>query len=111
MDDGNGGAYVSKVGSISPYLMPTYTVSSGLTKGSTYRFRYRAKNCQGWGPFSSDLYVTAASVPSAPPAPSVSSVSSTAIALHLYPTINNGGSAVTDYELYRNTGTDGSTFS
>lgn len=79
--------------------MTSYMVSSGVTRGNTYRFRYRAKNCKGWGSFSPELYVLAASVPSAPSAPTKSLVSSTTLVLTLYPTKDNGGSAVTDYIL------------
>jgi hypothetical protein len=60
MDDGFGGMFISKVGVNSPYLMPTFTVRSIIVKGRTYRFRYRARNCYGWGPFSDELYVLAA---------------------------------------------------
>jgi len=34
-------------------------------------------------------------------------ITSTSITLKLYPTVDNGGAVVTDYELYRNLGTDG----
>ena len=90
--------------------MSTYSVSNGIIRGRTYRFRYRARNCKGWGPFSDELYVKAASVPAAPPAPARYSVSSTLLVLQLFPTIDNGGSVVTDYTLERNQGTDGSAF-
>ena len=43
-DDGRGGMFLSKVGKQSPYLM-RYYVTTGLQKGRTYRFRYRAQNC------------------------------------------------------------------
>ena len=102
MDNGLGGEYSSLVGYSSPYLMTSYMVNSGITRGNTYRFRYRAKNCKGWGSFSSELYVLAASVPSAPPAPQSSSVSSTTLVLTLFSTKDNGGSPVTNYILYRN---------
>jgi hypothetical protein len=75
-----------------------------------YKFRYRAQNCIGWGPLSQELAVLAADVPVAPPSPTRSSTSASSITLQLYPTTDNGGSVVTDYELYRNAGTDGSTF-
>jgi hypothetical protein len=76
MDDGLGGSYTSIVGNNSAYLMPIFSVSSGISKGFTYRFRYRALNCIGWGPYSNDFYVLAAQVPNAPPAPTLISVSS-----------------------------------
>jgi len=38
-------------------------------------------------------------------------VSATSIQLQLYPSKDNGGSAIFDYYLFMNTGTDGSAFS
>jgi hypothetical protein len=78
MDDGLLGSYISKVGESSPYLMTTYGASS-LVKGRTYRFKYRVKNCHGWGPFSNDFFAQASELPSKPPAPTLISVSATAI--------------------------------
>lgn len=69
MDDGKGGFYKSQIGYLSPYMTPTYTAQSGIYRSLTYRFRYRARNCKGWGAFSDELYVLAASIPTAPPAP------------------------------------------
>ncbi len=48
------------VGFIAPYLAPTYAVTTGIERSLTYRFRYRARNCKGWGGFSDELYVLAA---------------------------------------------------
>ena len=87
--------------------MSLYLISA-VSKSQTYRFRYRAQNCHGWGPFSPELYVLAASVPQAPAAPSAVSISATTLTLQLYPSQSNGGSVVTGYTLYRNEGSDGS---
>ena len=78
MDDGLGGNFMSLIGSSSPFLMTRYT-ALGLVRGRTYRFRYRARNCIGWGPFSDEVFALAASKPSAPPRPMLVSVSSTTI--------------------------------
>lgn len=43
-DDGKGGLFVSKAGKMNTYLK-RYYIASGLQKGLTYRFRYRAQNC------------------------------------------------------------------
>lgn len=99
MDDGFGGPYVTKVGVNSPYMMSTFTTLN-IVRGRTYRFRYRVRNCVGWGPFSPELFALAASVPAAPPSPTKVSVSASAITLQLYPTKDNGGSVITDYELW-----------
>lgn len=106
-DNGRGGLFISKVGNQQPYLKRFYK-ATGLQKGLTYRFRYRAKNCQGWGPFSPELYVLAATVPHQPLALKVLSVSASSVQLQLFPTRDNGGAIVTTYKLYRNNGQDGS---
>jgi len=110
MDDGRGGYYKSMVGYLAPYMTPTYAVTSGIERGLTYRFRYRANNCKGWGPFSDELYILAAQKPSAPGAPQRIDSSSTEISLKLFPSTENGGTPVSDYELWRNDGSDGSGF-
>ena len=97
------------IGSVSPYMMTRYT-AIGLLRSRTYRFRYRVRNCIGWGPFSNEVTELAATKPSAPPQPMLKAVSATALELNLFPTRDNGGSAVTTYDLYRNLGTDGSAF-
>jgi hypothetical protein len=68
MDDGIGGYYRSMTGYLTPYMTPSFAVTSGIERGLTYRFRYRARNCKGWGLFSDELYVLAAQKPNAPPA-------------------------------------------
>ncbi len=109
-DDGYGGNFVSLIGATSPFIMTRYT-ALGLLRSRTYRLRYRVRNCIGWGPFSDEVTELAAIAPSAPPQPMLDSVvSATTIELNLFPTKDNGGSAVTTYDLYRNLGTDGSVF-
>jgi hypothetical protein len=53
------------------YLWSPYTVTSGLqvlvtalSSGQQYRFRYRAQNIHGWGPYSPVLTITAMIKPS-----------------------------------------------
>lgn len=50
-------------------------------------------------------------MPKAPPSPIPISISSTLLTIQLYPTRDNGGAVVTNYELYRDDGTDNSAFS
>ena len=63
MDDGKGGDFVSLVGYSDDYLKLSYTVTSNITKGTLYRFIYRAKNDIGWGPFSDVSFILAAQIP------------------------------------------------
>lgn len=69
MDDGKGGDFVSLAGYDSDYLKLWYVVTSNITKGTIYRFRYRAENKIGWGPYSDATFIQAASVPEKPPKP------------------------------------------
>ena len=66
-DNGQGGSFVSIAGYSLPYLITTITTTD-VQKGRTYRFRYRAQNCHGWGPFSPQLFAIAASPPASPSA-------------------------------------------
>lgn len=112
-DDGLNGPFTSLVGLSSPYLMQLLTVAHSpetpIVRSRVYKYRYRARNCVGWGPLSEELHVLAADAPAAPPSPAVSSTSATQITLLLYPTTDNGGAIVTDYTLHRNDGAEGST--
>ena len=52
------------VGYSSIYSSTTYTMTSGITAGNTYRFKVMAKNKWGWGQFSDYTPILAAAVPS-----------------------------------------------
>lgn len=62
-------------------LTLTYTVAQGITRGNTYRARYRARNAAGWSGYSPIGYLLAAVVPDAPSAPVFISASQTNITL------------------------------
>lgn len=81
MDDGITGTYTSIVGYSSNSLLTAYTVTSGIVKGRTHNFKYRARNAIGWGPFSSEVAILAATVPSAPAKPLYQSFSSSTLYL------------------------------
>lgn len=61
------------IGSNDNLTMSTHYVIKGLTKGVTYKFRYRAKNAIGWGGFSAVTYYTPSTTPSPPPVPTFDS--------------------------------------
>jgi titin len=107
---GQTGPFSSLVGASSPFTASTYTKSTGITKGQTYRFKYRAKNVHGFGSFSPILEVIAATVPQAPSRPDLVSVTSSTISLKFKATEDNGGVLVSDYELWIDQGSAGSTF-
>jgi hypothetical protein len=59
MDDGKGGDFISLFGADSDYLRLWYIVTTNITKGTLYRFRYRAKNDIGWSAFSDSGFILA----------------------------------------------------
>ena len=97
---GKAGLFSSLIGFDSPFLAKLYTQTDGIVKGTLYRFKYRAKNVHGFGDFSPELQVIASTNPQAPDRPKLIAVDSTKIQLELQPTLDNGGSSVTDYKLY-----------
>jgi hypothetical protein len=41
-------------------------LTTGLVAGGSYRFRYRAANVYGWGPYSAEVTILAAEIPVTP---------------------------------------------
>lgn len=78
--------------------------------GKLYRYKYRARNVNGWGDFSQPGYIFAAEVPSKPAVPSLKSVTSTQMLIELYPPTETGGSDITSFELWIDQGTPNSAF-
>jgi hypothetical protein len=64
-DSGTSGVtWTNLVGYSPSSTSTTYTLTSGITHGSSYEFRVRAKNAFGWGSFSSATTIMSAAVPS-----------------------------------------------
>jgi hypothetical protein len=64
IDDGAGGAFVEVDGFTSPYTLNSITITDQITSGLTYTLRYRAHNIHGWGDFSNEVEILAATIPS-----------------------------------------------
>jgi hypothetical protein len=62
-DLGSGGLYENLVGYVSDFAATGFTVTSGIRAGAPIRFRVRAKNMWGWGPYSGVLLATPSAVP------------------------------------------------
>jgi hypothetical protein len=60
------GTWTPLFGFATASLALTWTQSSGLVAGQSYSFRLRAKNANGWGPYSNTLVVVPSWTPSAP---------------------------------------------
>jgi len=56
--------YVELLGDASDYLGTSYIKSTGITTGTTYSFKVKARNQWGDGLFSSVVSIVAASAPS-----------------------------------------------
>jgi type II secretory pathway pseudopilin PulG/sugar lactone lactonase YvrE len=84
----------------------TYTNTS-LTNGTTYYYKVAAKNSVGIGSQSNEMSVVLAPIaPSAPQSLSATNGNQQVTLNWLVPT-DNGGSAVTNYEIYRSTSSGG----
>jgi hypothetical protein len=105
-DDGHGGdmvtIYGAKAATVDIRILhyTDYLVS----KGTTYRYKYRARNINGWGDFSGVSYLLAASVPAQPSAPTMSAVDDNTMALELYTSVDTGGANIDTYELWKDAG-------
>lgn len=82
MDDGLNGLLSSYSGDATNNSLTTeFTISNGIVKGRTYRFKYRVLNQIGWSDYSDMTYILAASVPEKPTTLTVLSTSDTTIQL------------------------------
>ena len=107
MDDGQNGEFVTIPGSgneLVNSMQRYFTISNGIVKGRTYRFKYRVKNQIGWSEFSDETYILAASVPSKPKAPIYVSSTDASIELAFSEPEDNGGALITQYVLEINDG-------
>lgn len=95
MDDGMASDFFE----VSPESMIVeYNVT--VERGLIYRFRYRAKNSVGWGPFSNHISILAAQPPVRPPQPAFVSSTGTSITLAFEESPNDGGARISAYELW-----------
>lgn len=106
MDDGVTGDFVSILGFDANSLLKTKTITGPVIKGRQHRFKYRAKNLVGWGPFSADSFVLAATKPKTPLPPYFYSFTSDTLSIVVPRSEDNGGSAITSYELWVDAGND-----
>lgn len=91
----------------TPFLSTSHTQAAGVLAGGTYRFRYRAANKYGWGPYSDEVVVQAADIPAQPAA------ATTTIADHYvrvsWTAPDDRSAAILEYEI-RIRQSDGLTF-
>jgi hypothetical protein len=64
-DAGTSGVTWTDLIGLSPSSTATsYSLTTGITAGSSYQFKVRARNAFGWGSYSSVATITAATIPS-----------------------------------------------
>ena len=80
--------------------MNTLFIQSGLTPGSYYQFKLRAKNYVGLSPFSRFVRIIAASVPQPPVNLIRVSSTTSSVTFSWSPNAVNGGASVFDYAVY-----------
>lgn len=106
MDDGLGGDFVTLVGYTPNTMVTHYTVPEGILKGRVHRFRYRAKNSVGWGPYSEEASILPATVPSAPARTAYANFSGSTLYVTIGLSADDGGSPILGMELLRDAGDD-----
>lgn len=74
IDDGAGGAFVPIAGLDpvnAPYTLNSKLWTTAISSGKFYKLRYRAYNIHGWGAYSPESTIVAATVPYAPGEPAL----------------------------------------
>jgi len=83
---------------------------TNVLKNRVYRYKYRARNVNGWGDFSAPGYIFAADLPNQPAKPALKSVNKNQMTIECFPPSNTGGSAIIGFELWRDQGAPNSEF-
>jgi hypothetical protein len=96
-DLGTGTANQEVVGFTTPFLSLSHVISTSITAGTSYKFKYRAQNVLGWGDYSDEVTIKAAKEPDAVATPTTI-VENTFVKISwTYPTDNFD--TVTEYEI------------
>lgn len=96
-DDGAEGDFKALY-KINNILALSY-VDFDVKPGRLYRYKYRARNVNGYSEFSKPGYLYAASVPNRPNAPTLISVTANTIKLQMYSPTDSGDTKVLSYLL------------
>lgn len=114
IDDGLGGGFVTIAGGqVNTHLETSIIISQSesdggyikkIKRGLIYRIKYRAQNVNGWSGYSPVAHIQAARIPDAPEPITVITSDSTSITLKFGLCLDNGGSTLLEYTLYRDEG-------
>jgi hypothetical protein len=86
-------------------LDTSFTVSSGITKGATYKFKHKVRNIFDWSVFSTEVPIKAATKPNQV-APITTSIVGSDVRID-WDAPDNRGDAITDYTILIQTSTPG----
>lgn len=101
VDDGGYGEFITVQGGEDDRSLSLKAyITEGISKGLTYRVRYRGINAVGSGIWSDAIEVVASTAPAKPDAPIVTSVGSDHVTLSFSPVSDDGGEDITAYQLY-----------
>ena len=101
MDDNNDGVYST----VATGVTSTAHTETGLSAGSSYKFRISARNSVGYSPASSVLTIVAATIPSQPSAPTTTLNGETSFTFDWNPPSDLGGLTISGYRLEVKTST------
>lgn len=90
--------WVPLTGGSSNDLATTYTVTGNFPASSAYKFRVKAKNLYGWGPYSTVLSVITATVPAKMAKPTLTLIGNTDV-LVSWALPSNGGANLTSLDI------------
>ena len=78
-------------------LATDFTIGVNVTEGVLYRFRWRARNINGWSGYSPIAYIRAATRPARPLEPLMSLASATGFTVSMQRSESDGGGATLVY--------------
>ena len=102
MDDNNDGSFTL----VSSAITLTSYMQTGLSAGTSYNFRVRARNAVGFSTYSTVFTILAATVPSQPSAPTTTlSGDLASVVIAWTPPSDLGGLSISSYKLEIKTST------
>lgn len=106
MDDNNDGIYTQ----VASGVTSTSHTQTGLSEGTSYMFKVRARNSVGYSTYSSPFTIVAATKPDVPTSflRNESSTTKTQVAFSWDAPSDTGGSSLIDYSLEMSTSENGS---
>lgn len=95
----SGSTWTNLVGLSPSSTATTYTLTTGITAGSSYMFKVRARNAFGWGSYSSTYTIKAAALPSQMLAPTTTIDTTTGGVKITWIAPSSNGDTITAYKI------------